>query len=97
VIRKPSYSILDNVVKVMQENPAYLLSIDGHTDNTGDKTKNMTLSQKRADAVKAYLVSKGVAGSRLTSTGFGDTKPVGDNNTEAGRSKNRRVEFKVSF
>jgi OmpA-OmpF porin, OOP family len=97
VIKKSSYGILDNVVKVMNENPSYLLGIEGHTDNTGDKGSNLTLSQKRADAVKNYLTSKGVNASRLTARGFGDTVPVADNKTADGRSKNRRVEFKVSF
>jgi outer membrane protein OmpA-like peptidoglycan-associated protein len=97
VIKKSSYGILDNVVKVMNENPSYLLGIEGHTDNTGDKGSNLTLSQKRADAVKNYLTTKGVNASRLTARGFGDTVPVADNKTAVGRSKNRRVEFKVSF
>jgi outer membrane protein OmpA-like peptidoglycan-associated protein len=97
VITKGSYSILDNVVKVMVENPAYLLDINGHTDNVGDSNKNKTLSQNRANAVMNYLVSKGVASNRLKATGFGDTMPVGDNKTTAGKAKNRRVEFKVNF
>lgn len=97
VITKGSYAILDNVVKVMVENPAYLLDINGHTDNVGDSNKNKTLSQNRANAVLNYLVSKGVASSRLKATGFGDTIPVGDNKTAAGKAKNRRVEFKVNF
>jgi outer membrane protein OmpA-like peptidoglycan-associated protein len=81
----------------MNDNPSYLLGIEGHTDNTGDKTKNLTLSQKRADAVKNYLVKKGIDASRLTAKGFGDTVPVADNKTADGRAKNRRVEFKVTF
>ena len=97
VIKNSSNSILDNVVKVMNDNPSYLLGIEGHTDNTGDKTKNLSLSQKRADAVKNYLVKKGIDASRLTAKGFGDTVPVADNKTADGRAKNRRVEFKVTF
>jgi outer membrane protein OmpA-like peptidoglycan-associated protein len=81
----------------MVENPAYLLDINGHTDNVGDSNKNKTLSQNRANAVMNYLVSKGVASNRLKATGFGDTMPVGDNKTTAGKAKNRRVEFKVNF
>lgn len=97
IIRRSSYPILDNVVKVMNENPAYLLDINGHTDNIGDKAFNMELSQKRADAVKNYLASKGIDQKRLSAKGFGDTLPVADNRTGAGRAKNRRVEFKVKF
>lgn len=97
VIRRTSFTILDNVVKVMNENPAYLLDINGHTDNTGEKSFNLELSQKRADAVKNYISSKGIDAKRLNAKGFGNTQPVEDNRTSAGRAKNRRVEFKVKF
>lgn len=97
VIRPVSFPILDNVVRVMNENPAYLLEINGHTDNIGEKSFNLELSQKRADSVKKYLQSKGVVSDRLTSKGFGDSNPVEDNKTAAGRAKNRRVEFKINF
>jgi len=97
VIKKTSNSILDEVVKAMIENPTYNIEINGHTDNVGDAQKNLLLSQKRADAVKKYLSSKGVAAERMKSTGFGSTVPVADNATPAGKAKNRRVEFKVVF
>jgi OOP family OmpA-OmpF porin len=84
-------------VKVMQENPEYNLDIYGHTDNTGKADKNLQLSKDRAASVREYLVSKGVDGSRLRSEGFGQDRPVADNSTAAGRAKNRRVEFKVTF
>lgn len=96
-IRRSSFVILDNVVKVMNDNPAYLLEINGHTDNTGKADANLNLSQRRADAVKAYLEGKGIAAARLTAKGYGDTLPVADNKTAEGRSKNRRVEFKINF
>jgi outer membrane protein OmpA-like peptidoglycan-associated protein len=67
------------------------MSIEGHTDNTGKPEKNMTLSTDRAAAVKGYFISKGIASDRLSSAGFGDTKPVASNKTAAGRAKNRRV------
>lgn len=97
VIRKKSYGVLDNVAKIMNENPAYLLLINGYTDNVGKSESNMILSQKRADAVELYLIKKGVDTNRMTPTGFGDTKPVADNKTAAGRAQNRRVEFIVEF
>lgn len=97
VIKPVSFSILDNVVKIMKDNPEYLLEINGHTDNVGDDAKNMDLSQRRANAVKKYLSDKGVDSARLTARGFGETMPVADNATAAGRTQNRRVEFKVNF
>lgn len=97
VIKKTSYSILDNVVSVMKNNPSYQLEINGHTDNQGDDTKNMVLSQNRANAVKKYLNEKGIEATRMKASGFGETIPVSDNSTAAGRSKNRRVEFKIVF
>jgi outer membrane protein OmpA-like peptidoglycan-associated protein len=81
----------------MNENPAYLLEINGHTDNIGDKSFNTDLSQRRANAVKAYLISKGIKSERLTAKGYGDSQPAADNKTSAGRAKNRRVEFKINF
>ena len=96
-IKSSSYGILDQIVTIMQENPAYLLSISGHTDNTGKADKNQILSEERADAVKAYLESKGVEARRMEAAGFGQDRPVDTNNTVAGRAKNRRVEFVVNF
>jgi len=97
VIKPTSFEILDKVVEVMISNPAYLLKIEGHTDNVGDDEKNLSLSQKRADAVKKYLETKGVATERTLAQGFGETVPLADNTTEAGKANNRRVEFKVEF
>ncbi len=90
-----SFPKLNDVVTILKENPTYKVNIDGHTDNTGKADKNQTLSESRAASVKAYLVSKGVDESRLTSTGYGQDKPVADNKTAAGRAKNRRVEMTV--
>jgi len=90
-----SFSKLNDVVSILKENPSYKVNIDGHTDDVGKDEMNQILSEKRAASVKAYLVSKGVDESRLTSTGYGETKPVADNKTAAGRAKNRRVEMTV--
>ena len=97
VIKEESYTVLNAVVKVMQENPSYKLNIDGHTDNTGDAESNMSLSQKRADAARTYIIEKGIAADRLKATGYGITKPAADNSTAEGRAQNRRVEFNIKF
>lgn len=97
VIKPVSFPILDNVVSVMKNNPEYNLEINGHTDSTADDAFNLDLSQRRAEAVKKYLVEKGISAARMTPNGFGETKPVADNKTAAGRALNRRVEFKVIF
>jgi len=98
VIKPESFGILDEVVKVMKDNPSYKLKIDGHTDNVGDAVKNLELSDRRAKAVKKYLVDHGVvAESIIRAQGYGDTAPVADNATKAGKAQNRRVEFLVEF
>ncbi len=84
---------LNDVVVILTENSNFNLEISGHTDNTGDESKNQALSEKRAAAVAAYLTSKGISASRLSSAGYGSSKPAADNNTAADRSKNRRVEM----
>jgi outer membrane protein OmpA-like peptidoglycan-associated protein len=85
----------DNVLPPLQQFGDAVVEIHGHTDNTGNAASNQRLSERRAAAVKAYLVSKGIAAERLITKGFGQTAPVGDNKTAAGRSKNRRVDFKL--
>lgn len=96
-IKPVSFPILDAVVKVMLENPNYKLIIGGHTDNVGGDAMNMTLSQNRAESVAVYLIGKGVSPERISTAGFGETMPVDDNATSAGRTRNRRVELSVEF
>jgi len=95
MILRSSYPVLDQVLKVMIENPDYKLIISGHTDSSGDSVKNMMLSKERADAVKQYLIVHGVPGHRLTTEGYGDTRPIADNMTANGRALNRRIEFQI--
>jgi len=87
---------LDKLVNIMNKNPSIAIEILGHTDNQGNEGHNASLSENRAKAVYNYLVGKGITEKRLRSQGLGYTKPVASNNTDEGRKKNRRVEFKVS-
>lgn len=86
---------LANVIEAMKQYPDLVISLGGHTDNTGDAAANLTLSQQRADAVLAYLTSNGIAASRLRAVGYGQNAPIGDNETEAGRAENRRTAFTI--
>ncbi|NOT38249.1 MAG: OmpA family protein [Saprospiraceae bacterium] len=92
-ITKSSYGNLDEVVSVLGRYPEMNLAVEGHTDNQGDVKMNQSLSDKRAKACVDYLVKKGIASSRLTGTGYGETRPIGDNANAAGRKLNRRTEF----
>jgi OmpA-OmpF porin, OOP family len=92
-IKPESMGTLNMIVQVLKDNPDLKFEIDGHTDNSGTAQHNLTLSQQRADAVKAQLVSMDIDASRLTTKGFGDTKPISDNTSLEGKANNRRVEF----
>ena len=93
-LRPESAAALQPVIDVLKADPALRLEIQGHTDDTGTKAANLTLSQQRADAVRQHLVTTGgIAAARLTAVGLGDTKPVAPNTTEDGRAQNRRVEL----
>jgi outer membrane protein OmpA-like peptidoglycan-associated protein/uncharacterized protein YidB (DUF937 family) len=95
-ISADSNEILAKAASVIKAAPAGTrIEVGGHTDNTGDAAANMTLSRDRAAAVVTTLVSNGVDAAMLTSQGYGQDKPVADNNTEEGRAKNRRMEFTV--
>jgi len=87
---------LDGVAQSMVNYPNSLIDVMGHTDSTGSDTYNLDLSRRRADSVANYLVSRGVAGARVERIGYGEQYPVADNTTEAGRSKNRRVEIRIT-
>ena len=92
-IRAESTPTLKEMVSMLTEHPDLSLTIEGHTDNVGDAQANLALSAKRAEAVKAYLVGKGVSGDRLATKGLGATKPAAPNTTAEGRQQNRRVEL----
>ncbi|HEY4148206.1 MAG TPA: OmpA family protein [Chitinophagaceae bacterium] len=92
-IKPESMGTLNMIIQVLKDNPDIKFEVDGHTDNSGAAAHNLTLSQQRADAVKTQLISMGVDASRLTSKGFGDTKPISDNTSPEGKANNRRVEF----
>jgi len=87
---------LNKIVKVMKDNPDLKIKIEGYTDNV-EKDADNKLSDGRAAAVKTYLVSKGISADRIEVEGVGSSMPIGDNNTSAGRTKNRRVEIKASY
>jgi outer membrane protein OmpA-like peptidoglycan-associated protein len=96
VIETRSNAVLDHVATVLADHPEIMtVRVEGHTDNRGGENHNQDLSQRRAAAVVKYLVSKGVARDRLDSIGFGETRPIADNDTDQGRATNRRVEFVI--
>lgn len=90
-----SFSELDKLVQLMEENPDVEIFLSGHTDYPGDAPENILLSEKRVEAVKAYLVKKGIADARITGKGYGGTQPVADFDSEESRKLNRRVEFTI--
>jgi formylglycine-generating enzyme len=94
IVKPEGYPVIDQIASYMKDSPNVRLEIEGHTDNTGNAEANLTLSQKRADAIKAELVKRGIDPSRIVTKGFGATVPVADNKTAAGRTQNRRVTIK---
>ena len=94
-LRPESYVELDRVVKLLNENPAIEIEMSAHTDSRGSDEYNFTLSDNRARSVMEYILSKGIATSRITSKGYGETQPVVPNDTDENRQLNRRVEFKI--
>ncbi len=92
-IKTESAPIINQIVEMMKQNPDLKISIEGHTDDTGNAASNQTLSESRAKSVMNELISKGIVSSRLKSKGWGQTKPIADNTTEEGKQKNRRVEI----
>jgi OOP family OmpA-OmpF porin len=92
-VKPEAYPMLNEAVLIMKKNPDLKVEVDGHADSTGAAAYNMTLSEKRAEAVKKYFVDQGIDPDRLTTKGFGITKPAASNKTKEGRAQNRRVEL----
>jgi outer membrane protein OmpA-like peptidoglycan-associated protein len=95
-LKDRSKFILDGFARFLKSNPTIKVMIQGHTDNEGDDKKNMVLSDNRAKGVKEYLISQGVKANRLTSKGYGETKPTVENNSDANKAKNRRTDFVIT-
>ena len=85
--------MLQRILGLLQRDPPLAVEVQGHTDNVGGDDYNMTLSQGRADAVKAWLVSHGIAAARITTRGYGRQQPIAPNDSDEGRAKSRRVEL----
>jgi outer membrane protein OmpA-like peptidoglycan-associated protein/outer membrane protein assembly factor BamB len=92
-LKKESLNVLDRMIDALKRNTNIRLEVRGHTDSTGPRDHNVKLSEKRADAVKDYMVKNGISPERLSSSGYGPDRPVTANDTASGRSKNRRTEF----
>lgn len=94
-LRSDSYAALNDLVEILKIKSTMVIEIGGHTDDVGDEQNNLTLSEKRANAVLQYLIKKGIDPKRLTAIGYGETKPVAYNDSPEGRQKNRRTEVTV--
>jgi outer membrane protein OmpA-like peptidoglycan-associated protein len=95
IILKGSFKVLRQVARAMKDAPGVVVRIEGHTDNVGKRNHNLKLSQRRAEAVKEFLVRQGVLRARMMAEGYGETRPIAPNTNSAGRAANRRVEFRI--
>lgn len=95
LIQPESFATLDKLAEYMKRKPQMNIRIEGHTDNQGSDASNIVLSEQRAESVQKYLISKGVAATRISSEGKGASQPIADNTSAAGRAKNRRTEIHI--
>ena len=96
-LKSESFPVLNQIADIMKKYPNYNLTVNGHTDNTGGAGANLSLSERRAKACHDYIKTRGVSADRMNYAGYGETKPISDNNTLRGRALNRRVEFQVTL
>jgi outer membrane protein OmpA-like peptidoglycan-associated protein len=94
-LKEKSVTELEKIIYFLSENPAITIEISGHTDNTGNPAYNQQLSERRAQAVYNYLISRGIEARRIQAKGYGQTRPVASNTTEEGKQLNRRIEFLI--
>lgn len=94
-LKKDAFPLLDEIIKILRSNNSLHVTIEGHTDNSGNKALNEALSVERAHTVKNYFAQKGIEKERMSAKGYGQTRPILPNTTDTNRQKNRRVEFKV--
>jgi outer membrane protein OmpA-like peptidoglycan-associated protein len=94
-LKSAQFAVLDSIADFLNKNPSLIVKISGHTDNTGKEPHNLKLSTQRADVVAEFLVDNGVSIDRVSSIGFGSSRPIAPNTTELGRKKNRRVELLI--
>lgn len=94
-LKEKSVTELQKILRFLKENPGVRVEISGHTDNTGSPAYNVQLSERRAKSVNDYLVNNGVSAARLIPKGFGSAQPIASNDSESGRQRNRRIEFKI--
>lgn len=95
ILKKESYTALNDLYDALKMKPAMVIEIAGHTDNVGSKEANQLLSEQRAVSVRAYLIRKGIEGSRIQAKGYGDSEPVAYNDSSEGRQQNRRTEVRI--
>ncbi|WP_437396188.1 OmpA family protein [Flagellimonas lutimaris] len=94
-IKAESTSVMVDIIQILNEYPNAKFTVEGHTDSVGSEKTNQSLSEKRANSVRDFLIDKGISSDRLTAIGYGEAKPIATNNTRAGRAQNRRVEINL--